>query len=74
MARKRRQRSLGEMISSVCFYTVGIYFLLEGNLVRDEGADMIKVVGLWGAGIACVMAGARFIIADIVTRFWRRRK
>ncbi len=74
MARKHRQRSLGEMISSVCFYAVGIYFLLEGNLVQDEGADMIKALGLWGAGIACVMAGARFLIADVVTRLWRRQK
>ena len=30
MARRRRERSLGEMISTVCFYGVGVYFILRG--------------------------------------------
>ena len=72
MAPRRKQRSLGEMISTVCFYAVGIYFLLEGNLVRDEGGSTSNVFGLWLAGVACVLAGARFVIADVVVRLRRR--
>ena len=30
MARRRKERSLGEMISTVCFYVVGVYFVFEG--------------------------------------------
>ena len=70
MARKRKQRSLGEMISTVCFYAVGIFFLLEANLMHEEGEEMMKVVGMYVAGGLCVMAGARFVIGEIVAR-WR---
>ena len=70
MARKRRQRSLGEMISTVCFYAVGIFFLLEANLMREEGEAAVKVAGMYLAGGLCVMAGARFVIGEMVAR-WR---
>ena len=70
MARKRRQRSLGEMISTVCFYAVGIFFLLEANLMQEEGEEMMKVVGMYIAGGLCVLAGARFVIGEMVTRWW----
>ena len=70
MARKRKQRSLGEMISTVCFYAVGIFFLLEANLMHEEGEEMMKVVGMYVAGGLCIMAGARFVIGEMVAR-WR---
>jgi len=72
MARKRKERSLGEMISSVCFYGVGLYFLLEGSLARDEGEALYVSLGLWLSGIVCVMGGARFIIADVVEKLLAR--
>ena len=74
MARNRKQRSLGEMISSVCFYAVGLYFLLEGSLARDEGEPAHIFMGLWLAGIVCIMGGARFIIAEIVEKLRARRR
>ena len=70
MAPRRRQRSLGEMISTVCFYAVGIFFLLEANLMQEEGEEMVKIAGMYVAGLLCVMAGARFVIGDMVAR-WR---
>lgn len=73
MARRRKQRSLGEMISTICFYGVGVYFLLEGSLARDEGAPAHIFLGLWLAGIACVMGGARFIISDTIVKLRARR-
>lgn len=73
MAPRRKQRSLGEMISTVCFYGVGIYFLIEGAVLRDSGAEFIRYTGMWIAGVACMCGGARFIIADLIgkLRAWR---
>ena len=64
----RKGRSLGEMISSVSFYGVGIYAILEALLLHDEGAPLLKCIAICFAGLACVAAGARFIIADLVMR------
>ena len=73
MARNRKQRSLGKMISTVCFYGVGVYFLLEGSLARDEGEPAHIFLGLWLAGLVCVVGGARFIIAETVEKLRARR-
>ena len=73
MTRNRKQRSLGEMISSICFYGVGLYFLLEGALARDEGEPALTFLGLWLAGVVCLMGGARFMIANIVEKLRARQ-
>ena len=72
--RSRKARSLGEMISSVSFYAVGIYFVLDTQLIRDEGASTIKWALLGLAGVSCILAGARFVIADMVTRMRKAKK
>ena len=74
MARNRKHRSLGEMISTVCFYAVGVYFLLEGSLALDEVEPVHTYLGLWGAGLACVMGGGRFVIADFIEKLRARRR
>ena len=74
MARNRKHRSLGEMISTVCFYAVGVYFILEGSLARDEGEPVHIYAGLWVAGVACFMGGARFVIADFMEKLRARRR
>ena len=65
---RRKQRSLGEMISSVSFYGLGIYAILETMQLYGEGASLLKCIAVGLAGLACVAAGARFIIADLVMR------
>ena len=65
MARRRKERSLGEMISTVCFYAVGVYFVFEGAAMRSEGSEPIRYIGIWLAGLACLFGGARFLIADL---------
>ena len=74
MAAKRRERSLGEMISTVCFYVVGVYFLFEGTALRDEGDELLRYGGMWLAGIVCICGGARFLIADLVMQLKARRR
>ena len=74
MARRRRERSLGEMISTICFYLVGVYFVFEGVELRDGGAEPLRYAGIWLAGLACLFGGARFVIADLVAQVratWR---
>ena len=67
-AKRRKQRSVGEMISSVSFYGLGIYAILETIQLYGEGASLLKCIAVGLAGLACVAAGARFIIADLVMR------
>ena len=66
--KRRKERSLGEMISSVSFYGLGIYAILEAMLLHEEGASLLKCVVIGFTGLICVAAGARFIIADLVLR------
>lgn len=66
--KRQKTRSLGEMISSVSFYGLGIYAILEAMLLYEEGESLMKCIAIGLAGTACVAAGARFIIADLVAR------
>ena len=74
MARRRKERSLGEMISTVCFYFVGVYFVFEGAALRSEGSEPIRYIGIWLAGLACLSGGARFLIADLVAQVKATRR
>ena len=74
MARRRKERSLGEMISTVCFYAVGVYFVFEGAAMRSEGSEPIRYIGIWLAGLACLFGGARFLVADLVSQVKATRR
>ena len=37
-------------------------------LLHEEGVSLLKCFAIGLAGLACVAAGARFIIADLVMR------
>ena len=66
--KRRKGQSLGEMISSVSFYGLGIYAILEAMLLHEEGVSLLKCIAIGLAGLSCVAAGARFIIANLVMR------
>ena len=74
MAQRRKERSLGEMISTVCFFVVGVYFVFEGVALRNEGFEPIRYIGIWLAGLACLFGGARFLIADLVAQLKEMRR
>lgn len=69
MTQKRKSRSVGDIISTVSFYGVGVFFILEGSLARDEGAPLWQYTAIWIAGVMCLCGGARFLISDLVARF-----
>ena len=68
MGSQRRERSLGEMISTVCFFGVGAYFIVEGFAIIDKGGEAFRYIGMWLAGLACLLGSARFLIADLVAQ------
>ena len=68
MTNEPKKRTLGEMISTVSFYGVGVYFILDGSLLRDEGAPLWQYAGMWFAGMMCLAGGARFLIGDLVAK------
>ena len=74
MVRRRGERSLGEMISTVCFYFVGAYFIFEGVSLHAEGDKPFRFIGMWLAGLACLFGGARSLIADLVTQLKAPRR
>lgn len=66
MVSHRKERSLGEMISTVCFFGVGAYFIVEGFAILDAGGEAFRCIGMWLAGLACLLGSARFLIANLV--------
>ena len=57
--KRRKERSLGEMISSVSFYGLGIYAILEAMLLHEEGVSLLKCIAIGLAGLSCFAAGGR---------------
>ena len=74
MKRRRKERSLGEMISTFCFYFVGVYFVFEGVALREEGYEPLRYIGMWLTGLACLFGGARFLIANLVAQIKATRR
>jgi hypothetical protein len=74
MARRRNKgRSIGEMISTLCFFGVAIFFFIDGMAAREDG-DGQKSALLLLAAILCFLGGLRFSIADLFGSLQRRRK
>ncbi len=66
----RKDRSIGEMISTVVFFGVAAYLLIYGLGLIDEGENWRGIVGLLAA-ICCTLGGLRFVIANFVA-MWRK--
>ncbi len=67
--RKRRPRSLGEMISTVCFFILGAVLSLQAADFIDAGYQL-RGYTLAVCAFSSVCGGLRFIIADIIN--WLR--
>lgn len=66
---RKHKQSLGEMISSVCFVLLAVYFFLVAFAYLDDG-EPFKAVMLWLASLLCGLGGFRFVLAFHIAR-WR---
>ncbi len=66
----RKDRSLGEMISTVVFFGVATYLLIDGLGLFGEGQKW-RGIGSLFAATCCALGGLRFAIANFVA-MWRK--
>ena len=65
----RKQRSIGEMISTVTFFGLSAYLLIFSLGLLDDGEKLRGTIGLLAA-TCCGLGGLRFVIAEFVAK-WR---
>ena len=65
----RKQRSIGEMISTVTFFGLSAYLLIFSLGLLEENEILRGTVGLIAAA-CCGLGGLRFVIAEFVAK-WR---
>ena len=65
----RRQRSIGEMISTLTFFGLSAYLLIFSLELLEEGEKLRGTIGLLAA-TCCGLGGLRFVIAEFVAK-WR---
>jgi hypothetical protein len=73
MARKRSGQSIGEMISSVSFFGLGVYATLYGFAFFEAGLIM-KALLSWLAATSLLVASIRFMVADWVEALLRYKR
>ena len=65
--RKSHQRSSGTMISTVCFFIMGVFFALQASEFSEAGYGW-QSVALWVCSAACIAGGLRFVLHDLLGR------
>ena len=65
----RKQRSIGEMISTVTFFGLSAYLLIFSLGLLEEGEKLRGTIGLLAAA-CCGLGGLRVVIAEFVAK-WR---
>jgi hypothetical protein len=65
----RKQRSIGEMISTVTFFGLSAYLLIFSLGLLEENEKLRGAIGLLAA-TCCGLGGFRFVIAEFVAK-WR---
>ena len=65
----RKQRSIGEMISTVTFFGLSAYLLIFSLGLLEENEKLRGTIGLLAA-TCCGLGGLRFVIAELVEK-WR---
>ena len=65
----RKQRSIGEMISTVTFFGLSAYLLIFSLGLLEENEKLRGAIGLLAA-TCCGLGSLRFVIAEFVAK-WR---
>ena len=71
--RKSQERSVGTMISTVCFLGLALVFFLHASELYDA-RHHAKAIGLGLCALACFAGGLRFVIQNVVVsvkRYWQ---
>ena len=67
----RNPKSIGEMISTVTFFGVALACILQA-VDFHEAQQLVRSYISSFAGLLCIMGGLRFVISDIVSKFYKR--
>ena len=67
MKRKSHERTVGTMISTVCYFVLAAFFALQASdfLQADNG---LRGWTLAACAIACFSGGLRYVIHDLVEK------
>lgn len=65
----KKSMSLGEAISSVCFFGVGIVWLSHA-LDHVEMGDWLRAFGLFSCSIISIMACFRYVIQNFLFKIY----
>ena len=65
----KKSMSLGEAISSVCFFGVGIVWLSQGMDMIDAEAYW-RAAGLFICGLVCLAACFRYVIQNMLFKLF----
>ena len=69
----RNPKSIGEMISTVTFFGVGLACILQAFAFYEAGLTLRGYISAF-AGLLCVMGGLRFVIADVIYKINKRKR
>ncbi len=74
MARKKsHERSMGTMISTVCFFLMAMFLFLQAADFLDAGYRLRGTV-LAVCGMCCVAGGMRYVIHDLVAKLRSKKR
>ncbi|MDC0395137.1 hypothetical protein OAM77_04775 [Alphaproteobacteria bacterium] len=68
----RNPKSIGEMISTVTFFGVGVACVIQALTFYEDGLLIRSYVSIF-AGFLCALGGLRFVIADLVKMITKGR-
>ncbi len=71
--RKSHQRTVGSLISTICFFGLAVLFSLNAAEFYAAGEDG-KAIGVGLSALACLAGGMRFVIHDQVAALKKRLK
>ena len=67
MKRKSHQRTVGTLISTVCYLVLAAFFALQASEYLQSGFGL-RGWGLAACATACFAGGLRYVIHDVVEK------